>query len=308
MDESTEELHKARALMRSGDYAGARDALEPLASHPPPRVEALIMLGQTLYKLGDHVGALGAAERALAVRPGNGSAVINKARALMHLDRWSDAIAFLTPACAEAPASAPLWSLLSHLQEKTGDLAGASESLGRAIALSPDDVRLHRRRTDLTEQAETRVGEINRLSARGRWSEAAAAAEQACETRPNDAECYSRWVQALMGAKQVREAWKVVVSARERGLPTDVILFRFYSSAADLLTEQGDEAGAIKALLAALAVNPDHVPSLRRAAAYYLAKGDRAGAEPYRAQIIALREAQAETDGDEGAPEASRAA
>jgi Flp pilus assembly protein TadD len=86
------------ALVRSGDAAGAEDALVESARLDPTRVRAWINLARVRNERGNRTGALEAADKALEVDPASSDAMHQKGRALMELNRSDEALTVLEAA------------------------------------------------------------------------------------------------------------------------------------------------------------------------------------------------------------------
>lgn len=103
----------------------------------------------------------GATERALA-----------RARVLVDMGRWAQAVDVLGPVVAAAPDDGDAWCLLAQARLNTGDRGGALEAAGRAVRLEPDREWPHR------------IASVA-LEGQGRATEALAAAQTCVRLSPN---------------------------------------------------------------------------------------------------------------------------
>jgi tetratricopeptide (TPR) repeat protein len=95
--------------------------------------------GLRRIELGDFLGALMDAERALEAAPGDADAHRVKAQALSALGRFEEARAAALDAVALAPQSAAAYEVLAWALANLGDYAGAARAATRALELDPKD-------------------------------------------------------------------------------------------------------------------------------------------------------------------------
>ncbi|HBP17477.1 MAG TPA: hypothetical protein DEA08_06760, partial [Planctomycetes bacterium] len=86
-------LKRATNLFSSGDYVGARGALEELLSEEPEHTQALYLHARTLAFLGEYRGAKADCQAVLALQPDNALAFDLLASLHEHLGEHREAIA-----------------------------------------------------------------------------------------------------------------------------------------------------------------------------------------------------------------------
>lgn len=167
-----ESLVPALALLRRGDSAGARAAIETALAAEPDAPTLLAFAGLLAAQSGDAAAAIPYFRRALAAAPGDTATRINLATALVatgalaaagavcavgdgdpkllrlaayvhqQQGRQAEAAAAYEEVVAAFPADFESWNNLGNLRAAAGDTAGAVAALQRAIALRPDRVEI----------------------------------------------------------------------------------------------------------------------------------------------------------------------
>jgi Tfp pilus assembly protein PilF len=166
---------RAEALFRSGDHAGARMQLLAVLKMMPEAVVALHLLALCEARLGNRNDADAAYRRALRLMPGDAQirnnfgnflkaggdlegalaqydaalganpalhpARLNRATALVQIDRAADALADVTALRAVAPEDAGLRLTAGAAYLKLGRLAEAAADFDAVLAARPDDVK-----------------------------------------------------------------------------------------------------------------------------------------------------------------------
>lgn len=167
MQQPPESLVPALDLMRRGDRAGARAAIDAALATEPEAPALLAFGGLLAAQSGDPQAAIPYFRRALALGPGDTAMRINLATALVAtgaLDeagalcagqadaklqriagwvhqqqgRLGEAAAAYRAALAAAPQDFESWNNLGNVLAEAGDADGAIEALQRAITLRPD--------------------------------------------------------------------------------------------------------------------------------------------------------------------------
>ena len=125
------------------DAAEAFDAAHGHAAHAPAyyRAQLLALAGNARLALGENQRALDLLDAADAqgARTLEGEIAIDRARALVALDRAGDAAQTLARAREIAPDNALGWLLSATLSRRMDDLAGAQQQIERAATLDPED-------------------------------------------------------------------------------------------------------------------------------------------------------------------------
>jgi Tfp pilus assembly protein PilF/GTP-binding protein EngB required for normal cell division len=142
LDEYRGQLDEARQLLRAGDHRRATEVLEALLAVKPDHGQALILLGEV--RLADRdVRAKDAFDKALAVRPGDPSALVGFGLALVAIGSYEAAIVPLGRAVSEAGGDrtvlADAYRGLGVAWRRRGDLDKAVRELRKAVAEDNDD-------------------------------------------------------------------------------------------------------------------------------------------------------------------------
>jgi tetratricopeptide (TPR) repeat protein len=131
---------------------------------------SILTLGQSLLALGRRGDAYAAALRVASLEPERAELNDAVGTLLTYCEDAGRAVQFFERAVARAPARSEYWYNLAAAQRMTGDVAGAANSLDRAIAAAPGHVQAHYMRADLRIQSaeSNHVEEIKRLMESGR--------------------------------------------------------------------------------------------------------------------------------------------
>ena len=127
-------------LRRSEDWGGAQSALRE-AGQALSHLEADLSFeqGQVAAAGGDHEGAREAFEAALARDPDQARYVVQYGRALIALDRVSEAIQALDGARERSPGRSDLHATLAEAYQAQGWIAEAGRAFAQAAELAPDN-------------------------------------------------------------------------------------------------------------------------------------------------------------------------
>ena len=163
----------ARIYERSQDWRQAYRVLNRIRELSPGHVEGRIMLGQILlasnqldqalldaseilelapdsssahalmaavqYRLDNHVGAMEAVDRALAIDPGNHEALLVRARVLIDEGRHDEVMALVSKALETAPLNVSLHLMKIQAYQQKGEEAGIEQTYRELIDLFPDN-------------------------------------------------------------------------------------------------------------------------------------------------------------------------
>ncbi len=138
-------VHLANARARSGDPAGAQQALVRAEAIDARHVGMNMTTSYLLGRQGDYAGSLRYAERALQTDPTHLQAWSNKGYALLKLGRLPEAVSALETVVRLGPEFSKGWTNLGEAHLRSKNLREAIIALERAIALVPEapDTRLY---------------------------------------------------------------------------------------------------------------------------------------------------------------------
>jgi arylsulfatase A-like enzyme/Flp pilus assembly protein TadD len=134
--DATAALYLGEALQKSGDLAGAREALETsLKLNPKQSGNARILLGQVYLGLKNPKAAEDQFEAALLTNPASADAQLGIAQAEILDKRFADAVQQLEPLAKAAKTNAETYELLAQAYAGLGKTAEADRARLRAKAL-----------------------------------------------------------------------------------------------------------------------------------------------------------------------------
>jgi predicted Zn-dependent protease len=122
-------------LAKSGDYPGARDALETSLRLTPAQFPARLLLGQVFLKLKEPKPALDQLEAALLLQPANPEARLSRAEEQLGNDRAAEAAATLESLTKSGPKNVAAWDLLARAYGALGKAEAARQAEARASQL-----------------------------------------------------------------------------------------------------------------------------------------------------------------------------
>ena len=196
MSQPPQNLAPALDRLRRGDLAGARSAVETALDKEPDAPELLELAGFVAAQMGDSQGAVPHFRRLLAAAPGNHSARINLAMALVALGEFAEAEAV----CAGAPDDPRLQRLTAYACQQQGRLAEAAAAYEAILATAPADF-----------ESWNNLGNVR--SALGDFDGAIAAFEQAITFRPDLVPIYINLSEVLATAERYQARQKVMRDA-----------------------------------------------------------------------------------------------
>ncbi|HYI64489.1 MAG TPA: sulfotransferase [Allosphingosinicella sp.] len=135
MTEPPESLAPALDLLRRGDRAGARAAVEAALAGEPDAPALLAFAGLLAAQSGDPAAAVPHFRRALALAPGDTAMRANLATALIA----SGALDEAGMVCAEGGEDPKLMRLAAYVHQASGRLGEAAAAYGAVIAAFPAD-------------------------------------------------------------------------------------------------------------------------------------------------------------------------
>ncbi|MGC2195093.1 MAG: sulfatase-like hydrolase/transferase, partial [Terriglobales bacterium] len=132
-EDSTAALYEGQALEKTGDLAGARDALEASVKLAPGQsANARVLLGRVYLGLRDPKSAEDQFEAALLLQPGMVDARIGLARIQLADSQFTDALRQLVPLSKSQPGNAEIFNLLAEAYSGLGRKAEAARAESRA--------------------------------------------------------------------------------------------------------------------------------------------------------------------------------
>lgn len=139
-------LREAFAVLEAGDLERSAELYRSageVAADDRTRYQATLGLGSCLAGLGRAEEARGAFERALALFPGDPTALVRLGQTLGDLGRNEEAAAVLERAVAADPSVAQAQLALALVAARQGRHEEAARSAAEAAKLTPDDPRAH---------------------------------------------------------------------------------------------------------------------------------------------------------------------
>ena len=135
-DHAEARLKRANVDAAAGDRGAAIAGYRQCLALRPGWIEALLNLGEQLLADGDHAAALATWREATVAAPGMARAWDGRARAAKAARRFDELLA-ARRRCTELDDSPPAWALLGTEHLRTGDIPGAREAFGAALARDP---------------------------------------------------------------------------------------------------------------------------------------------------------------------------
>jgi choline-sulfatase len=134
-DDATLAYDYGRALVLSGDSAGARHALQTSLKLNPKQLATRLLLGQVYLKSNDATAAEDEFEEALLLQPASAEAQIGLAKALLREKKFADAAEFLEESTKSLDNNADLFELLARAYAGLGKAGPAQQARERAKSL-----------------------------------------------------------------------------------------------------------------------------------------------------------------------------
>jgi len=134
-DDAAAAFEYGRALELSGDFPGARDALQASLKLNPNQFAARLSLGRVYLSLNDLKEAEDQLEAAVLSQPGSAEAQIGLAKALVRQKKFADAVELLEPIAGSSNNDPEMLQLLSEAYAGLGRRQDAERAALRAKAL-----------------------------------------------------------------------------------------------------------------------------------------------------------------------------
>jgi len=284
-------LATAAVTLAAGDRAASEAALDAILAREPDNAEALVRKGSLQFERREPAAAAATFTRVLDRTPGNISARLRRGEAFMQMNEDAKARADVEVALAALPGSGPGIYLLSLLQARARDWAGADanlQKLGAVLGNFPDGylvLATTKRGLGQVAQAEDAarrhvarrpedprgVKLLASLSMDGGRPEDAAAALSALAARGKaDAESYDMLGRIQSSLNRPREAAEAFQSAAALAPNDSAILSRLAASRLAMGDAEGTTDAANRAVQAGA-----QAPAARQMLAYAaLFRGD----------------------------------
>lgn len=279
----SEELTRARAMIKARDWAGAERLLATLATREGEPMTTKLLYSRTLQRRGKHDEALAVARDIAAEHPKNLRAQAQLANALIKSGRFGDAGQLLARLTEEFPEDGKMHALRGEASLKAGDAEQAVQSIARAREIDPsatDNVLLE----IVALTAAGKPGRVRKLmpdvdtqrlasyfqdvilayGKSGRKDDALALAEAACTHVPDAVALRAYWADRLIASGRSKDALAALDAntvARDKMSPDHAL--RFVKGRARALQTMGEREAAIGEYKAVLALDADDEDALR---------------------------------------------
>jgi predicted Zn-dependent protease len=134
-DDATVAFNQGKALHKTGDLAGAREALEASLKLLPAQLPARILLGEVYLGLKDVKAAEDQFEAAMLLQPNSLDAQLGSAKAQIEQGSFTEALQQLQPLVQSQPNNAAVFDLLAQCYTGLGKASEAARAANRAKAL-----------------------------------------------------------------------------------------------------------------------------------------------------------------------------
>lgn len=271
-----EQLFIAALPPTQADRDALSASLEALSRHHPDNANLVFGLALLRAQSGQPAAALELASQAQRLRPASGQAVLLRAKMLTELSRSREAATVLREALRTQPDNHNLRLNLARALIRAGDLDGAEAEFSQLLQRQPDDVNLRlslalvafdnkhddlaRRELEALRDSDVLGDEANYflglLAQRQNRPEDALAAFEAVQPGNQYLPAQAEIVRLLNARGEAAQARERLASAR---LQVPELATSLYQLEAELMSENGDNAGAWEVLSAALAQQPDNL-------------------------------------------------
>ena len=225
---------------QAGDLAAAEALYRQILAAQPNHADALHLLGEIAYQMGQNETAAQLIGRAISIRPFEARYLVTLGRPLKAQGQFDAAIAAYRKAILIDPTLAEAHNNLGNALRERGQLAEAVAECRRALQLKPDYPEAHHN-----------LGAA--LAAQGQLDQAVAAYRRALELRPNIPTTYNNLGNALRERGQFDEA----VAAFLRALELKPDYAEAHNNLGNALRDRGELDPAIAAYRRALELKPD---------------------------------------------------
>lgn len=227
----SEELGRAQALVKSGDWAGAEALLAGLVLGGTASAPARVLYFRVLLRQGKSEDAVRSARDASEAHPSDARVQALYGLTLLKLDRIEDACRHLDRATENFPEDASIWALQAEAQLKAGMQIEAWKSANKACALdiasvdyallkivvlaaSGEDGKARQLMRDVTAHKAELAAQFHDIIVywirHGRHDDAMALAKNACALLPEAAGLRIFYAERLLAANRPPEARAVL--------------------------------------------------------------------------------------------------
>jgi arylsulfatase A-like enzyme/Flp pilus assembly protein TadD len=134
-DDASVALNQGKALQKTGDLAGSRDALEASLKQLPAQLPARILLGEVYLGLKDAKAAEDQFEAAMLLQPNSVDAQLGSSKAQIQEGNFSDALTQLQALAKSQPNSPEVFEVLAQAYTGLGKTDDATRASTHAKAL-----------------------------------------------------------------------------------------------------------------------------------------------------------------------------
>jgi tetratricopeptide (TPR) repeat protein len=282
-------LLEGKRLLQSGNHVAALDIYRQIAAQWPNRPEGYQGAAKVYQAMGLRPEAAREAQIARALEklnrdPDDVQARMDLAEALADKELYSRAAGHIDRALKVAPRNRDLLRLAYQIFQKNRNYRRAVRALEELIRLEPLDAELYERLAENLRAA--------RLHAKATRARALANALKAVREDPGNSEVVDQAVRQLLNNGQRRQALALV----ERCLkdhPNQSGLLRIYG---ELLLEEQDTKGAIRALRQAVELDPIDIKAHTLLGRAYLREGMVSKAEHHLNLVKTIEDAHRSND------------
>ena len=232
-------LSEAISAFKSGRFPEAESACRQLLVGEPNNPDAWNLMGIIAGVAGHHRQAVEHMGRAVKLSPQVVEFRKNLARALIHLEQLKEAESVLQPIMASAP-TADVCFLWGMIIGQLGDLAGAIQSVQKAIEKVPNEPAYH-----------FNLAELFRRN--GDFELARQSLRKTLDIAPNHVDALNN----LSGLQMAEGCFLEAMGSIQKLLEVNPRSLQAYCNLASLLGAAGDSGGAVTALRNALILQPD---------------------------------------------------
>lgn len=140
---TSDDVTKGTALVKAGDWNGARVSFEAAIKKNPKQADAHYYLGLVMDKTGDRSAAEKSYKTALDLQPDLQEAAENLTAIYIETQKFDDAIVLAKKALARNAKNAEMQLNLAIALSGKGDVDGASKAFDGAVKLAPNDARFY---------------------------------------------------------------------------------------------------------------------------------------------------------------------
>lgn len=264
-------INLALALISSGAPSEAAALLGPLLRAQPMLARAWAVLGQSFAASGDQTQAIGAYRSALRLKPDHGPWLHNLAVALRLSGRADEAIPLFDRCASRSPDDPRIHYNRGHCLQDLARMNEAATAYRRAIALAPTAIDMHDSLSRLLWQQGDDAGHLRSY-------------REALARFPDHPGLLAALAARLTLSGHAHDAAALLSWPASRSIGGATIRYRLGQAC----WSAQDPERAFSAFDAALAIDPDHAPTLRESARCLIIAGQLEAAAPRIAQALKI--------------------